>query len=132
MKCLIRRVAKNRFTALCLEIGVEVVANSEDIAFHALLAALVDEAKKDIIARGVRPLRGLFAPVPAEIRREFKKARACDVSESVGKWDIRFVDCSASPAAPLAKPASKDVKILRKVEKSIKKRSAQKRKKGVS
>jgi hypothetical protein len=113
-----------------LDTNTAVVAGSKAGAFHALIRALCLDAKHDIAVRGVLPLRA-FALAPAYERRLFEKAAPAKIrpgDHEHGEWDIRYAVDSASET----EGASNDAKILRKVVKSIKKRSAQKRKKAAS
>jgi hypothetical protein len=95
MRCLLRRVAPNRFSALCLELDFEVVAGSKVSAFKELIRALCAEAKNDIAVSGVLPFRGSSAALP-ENAREFKKAKPMVVGFGGDHcWDVRYSDDDA-------------------------------------
>ena len=109
MRCLLRRVAPNRFSALCLELDFEVVAGSKVSAFKELIRALCAEAKHDIAVSGVLPFRGSSAALP-ENAREFKKAKPMVVGFGGDHcWDVRYSDDDADLDVPAKRGAKKAI-----------------------
>ena len=149
MRCLLRRVAPNRFSALCLELDFEVVAGSKVSAFKELIRALCAEAKNDIAVSGVLPFRGSSAALP-ENSRAFKKAKQMVVGFGGDHcWDVRYSDDDADLNAPATRGAKKAIVAKKKAERKgatrpvaeadavrasliAKKKAAKKRKKAAS
>ena len=99
MRCLLRRVAPNRFSALCLELDFKVVSGSKVSAFRELVRAICAEAKNDIAVHSTLPFRGA-KPAGAELSREFKKARQMAIGFGGDHcWDVRFGDDDDSEAS---------------------------------